>query len=106
MVPINHVCRANAILERDWLALRWHMQGFLGYGRWTNSEPTVGNELSWPDEKNDIGLTSFVGVGPTKLPTKCQRWPNTILEREWLALRWHMQGFLVYGRWTNIELAQ
>ena len=21
-----------------------------------------------------------------------QRWPNAILEREWLALRWHMQG--------------
>ena len=32
-----------------------------------------------------------------------QRWPNAILETEWLALRWHMQGLLGYGRWTNIE---
>ena len=60
----------NPILKREWLALRWHMQGLLGYGRWTNIE-TI-----WPDEQNDIGLTSFVVVGPTKLPTKCQRWPN------------------------------
>ena len=37
---------------------------------------TNGWQLSWPDEQNDIGLTSFVDVGPTKLPTKCQRWPN------------------------------
>ena len=33
----------NAILEREWLALRWHMQGLLGYGRWANIEPTIGN---------------------------------------------------------------
>ena len=33
---------------------------------------TNGRQLSWPDEQNDIGLTSFVDVGPTKLPTKCQ----------------------------------
>ena len=32
-----------------------------------------------------------------------QLWPNAILERERLALRWHMQGLLGYGRWTNIE---
>ena len=66
----------NAILEREWLALRWLMQGSLGFGRWTNIEPTVNWQLSWPDEQNDIGLTSFVDVGPTKLPTKCQLWPN------------------------------
>ena len=41
------------------------MQGLLGYGRWTNIEPPVGNQ------ENDIG--------PTKLSTKFQRWPN-----EWL----------------------
>ena len=35
--------KPNAIHEREWLALRWHMQGLLGYGRWTNIEPTVGN---------------------------------------------------------------
>ena len=66
----------NAILEREWLVLRWHMHGLLGYGRWTNIEPTVNWQLSWPDDQNDIGLTSFVDVVPTKLPTKCQRWPN------------------------------
>ena len=32
-----------AILERGWLALRLHMQAVLGYGRWTNIEPMVGN---------------------------------------------------------------
>ena len=37
---------------------------------------TNGWQLSWSNEQNDIGLTSFVDVGPTKLPTKCQRWPN------------------------------
>ena len=26
-----------------------------------------------------------------------QRWSNAILEREWLVLRWHMQGLLGYG---------
>ena len=62
-----------AILEREWLALHWRMQGLLGYGRWTNIEPTVGMQLSWPDEQNDKGLTSFVDVGPTKLLTNCQR---------------------------------
>ena len=35
----------NAILEREWLALRWHMQGLLGYGRWTNIEPTFDIQL-------------------------------------------------------------
>ena len=36
---------SNGILEREWLALRWHMQGLymLGYGRWTNIEQTIGN---------------------------------------------------------------
>ena len=34
-----------AILEREWLALRWRMQGLLDYGRWTNMEPTVGNQV-------------------------------------------------------------
>ena len=37
---------------------------------------TNGWQLSLPDEQNDIGLTSFVDVGPTKLPTKCKRLPN------------------------------
>ena len=33
----------NAILGREWLALHLHMQGLLGYGRWANIEPTIGN---------------------------------------------------------------
>ena len=37
---------------------------------------TNGWQLSLPVEQNDIGQTSFVDVGPTKLPTKCQRWTN------------------------------
>ena len=37
---------------------------------------TNGWQLSWPDEQNEIELNSFVDVGPTKLPTKGQRWPN------------------------------
>ena len=39
---------------------------------------TNGWQSSWTDEQHDIGLTSFVDVGPTKLPTKCQRWPNLL----------------------------
>ena len=35
--------------------------------------------VSRPDEQNDIQPTSFVNVWPTKLPTKCQRWPNELL---------------------------
>ena len=31
----------NALIEREWFALRWHMQGFLGLRRWTNNEATV-----------------------------------------------------------------
>ena len=30
---------------------------------------TNGWQLSWPDEQNNIRLTSIVDVGPTKLPT-------------------------------------
>ena len=35
----------NAILEREWLALHWHMQGLFGYGRCSKIEPTVGNSV-------------------------------------------------------------
>ena len=69
-------CWPKAILEREWLALRWHMQGLLGYGRWTNIE-TNGCQLRWPDEQNDIMLINVIcRRQPTKLPTKCQRCPN------------------------------
>ena len=33
----------NAILEIEWLALRWYMQGLLGQGRKTNIEPSFAN---------------------------------------------------------------
>ena len=33
-------------------------------------------QLSRPDEQNDIGRTTFVNFGPTKLPTNCQRWSS------------------------------
>ena len=39
--------------------------GFLG--RW---------QLRRLDKQINIEATSFVNVGPTKLPTKCRRWPN------------------------------
>ena len=64
---------SRSILEREWLALRWHEQDLLGLGRWTNIEQTVDNNLSRPDEQNDIEPRSFVNVGPTKLPTLVQR---------------------------------
>ena len=65
----------NAILEREWLALRCICRAIVGL-QVLDQHRTNGWQLSWPDEQNDIGLTSFVDVGPTKLPTKCQRWPN------------------------------
>ena len=64
----------NTILEREWLAFRWHMQDLLVLV--LDQHRINGWQFSWPDEHNDIGLTSFVDVGPTKLQTKCQRWPN------------------------------
>ena len=33
-------------------------------------------QLRWADKHNDVAPMSFVNVGPEKLPTKCQRWPN------------------------------
>ena len=66
----------KAILIREWLALRWHMQGLLGTLRALDQHRTNGWQLSWPDEQNYIGLKSFVDVGLTKLPTKWQRWSN------------------------------
>ena len=64
-------CQPNAMLEREWLAYA----GLVGL-RALDQHRTNGWQLCWPDEQNDIGLTSFVDVGPTKLPTKCQRWAN------------------------------
>ena len=36
----------------------------------------------WGDEQNVVEPTSFVNVGPTILPTKCERSPNKLLFRE------------------------
>ena len=59
----------NVILERVGICRAWWATAL-------DQHRTNGWQLSWPDEQNDIGLTSFVDVGPTKLPTKCQRWLN------------------------------
>ena len=67
--------------EREWLALRWHMQGLLDALRALGQPRTNSWQLSWPDEQNDIGPTSFVNVGPTKLSTKYKLWAT-----EWLLL--------------------
>ena len=40
----------NTKLEREWLALCFHMQGLLGKGCWINIEPTVGNEVALMSE--------------------------------------------------------
>ena len=61
----------NAILEKEWLALRWHMLGLLGYGGWTNIEPTVSNQVG-PMSKMTSGRLHLstsglenANVGPT-----------------------------------------
>ena len=59
----------KAILEREWLALRWYMQGLLGL-RALEQHKTNRLQLSRPDEQNDIGPTSVVNVN--KLPTLAQ----------------------------------
>ena len=52
----------------EWLAIRWHMQGLLGYGRWTNIEPTVGKNVG-PMSKMTSGQRHLphktANVGPT-----------------------------------------
>ena len=62
----------NAILERKRFGITLAYAGHVGL-RTLDQHRTTGWQLSWSDEQNDIGLTSFVDVGPTKLPTKCQR---------------------------------
>ena len=58
---------------------------------------TNGCHLSWSDEQNEIGLTSFVHVGPTKLPTNCQRWSN----------KWLLSGYILlsvlFENFTHIK---
>ena len=69
---------SNETHERVWLALRWHVQVLFGL-RALEQHRTNRSQLGRPYEQDDIGSTSFVNVGPTKLPTKCQRWPNELL---------------------------
>ena len=59
--------RSNAILE-SMVGITLAYAGLVGLR-------ALDQHRSWPDEQNDIGLTSLVDVGPTKLPTKCQRSP-------------------------------
>ena len=66
----------NAILERELIVgITLAYSGPFGL-RALDIHRTNGWQLFWPDQQNDIGLTSFVDVGPTKLPTKGQRWTN------------------------------
>ena len=71
MVPINNV--GSTLAQRDtWkrmIGITFANEGFVGL-RALDQPRTNGWQLSWPDEQNDIGLTSFGDVGPTKLPTK------------------------------------
>ena len=73
MVPINHVgpTLAKRDLEKEWLAYA----GLIGL-RAFDQHGNKKWQLSRPYEQNDIRIASFVDVGPTKLLTKCQRWPN------------------------------
>lgn len=68
-ISLNHI---GPILAQGEKENGWHYFGTrracLGKG-----VGSVGNKV---DEKNDIESTSFVNVGPTKLPIQCQRWPN------------------------------
>ena len=77
MVPINHV--GSTLVQRDtskrMVGTTLAYAGLVGL-RALDQHRTNGWQLSWPEEQNDIGLTSFVDFGPTKLQTKCQRWPN------------------------------
>ena len=80
MLPINHV--VPTLAKRDtWKRMVGITLAYAGLVelRALDQHRTNGWQWSWPDEQNDIGLTSFVDVGPTKLPTKCQRWPNNWL---------------------------
>ena len=71
MVPINHV--GPTLAQRDtWnrmVGITLAYAGFVGL-RALDQHRTNGWQLSWPDEQNDIGLTSLVDVGSTKLPDK------------------------------------
>ena len=74
MVPINHVGQTLAVRDtcKRVVGITLAYEGLVGLPAF-DQHRTNGWQLSWPDEQNDIGLTSFVDVGPTKLPTKCQR---------------------------------
>ena len=77
MVPINHVgpTLAQRNIWKRMVDITLAYAGLVGL-RALDQHRTNGWQLSWPDEQNVIGLTPFVDVGPTKLPTKCQCWPN------------------------------
>ena len=58
----------------------WHYVGICR-ACWTNNW-----QWRWADEQTDIEPTTFFNVSPTILPTKCQRWPNKLLNSTELAL--------------------
>ena len=65
MVPINHV--GPTLAQRG---TRKRMVGItVAYTRLVelramDQHRSNGWQLSWPDKQNDIGLTSFINVGP------------------------------------------
>ena len=64
MVPMNHV--GQTLAQRDtckrMVGITLAYAGLVGL-RASNQHRTNGWQLSWPDDQNDIGLTSFVDVG-------------------------------------------
>ena len=74
MVPINHI--GPTLAQRDtckrMVGITSAYAGLAGL-RALVQHRTNDWQLSWPDEQNDTGLTSFVDVRPTKLRSKCQR---------------------------------
>ena len=63
---------------RYWKENGWHCVGICRTC-WDKGVETTWKkrwQLRWADEHNDVAPMSFVNVGPTKLPTKCQQWPN------------------------------
>ena len=64
LAPLNHV--EPTLTQRRYLKQNgWHMQGLISGLRALDQHRT-----------NRWKIKSFVNVGPTKLPTKCQRLPN------------------------------
>ena len=92
-----------AILEREKLALRREKQGLLGYGRWINIEPTVGNKVG-PMSKMTSGqrhVQHRANKTANKMPTLAQRMIaicNVLLVSLWTCpIAHHFSTFIEEG---------